>query len=154
MSRRVYVGNLSYNTTTESLKEAFASSGEVVFARVMSDRETGQSRGFGFVEFSTEDQAQKAISDWNGSDLDGRRLRVSVAEDRKNNGPAPAPKSFSSPSGRPVDVYQSRPSSGRGNGGPKGRVPSGDDGPGRRNSGGGRNRRHEDDSDDYDGKWR
>jgi len=82
MGNRVYVGNLSYNTSTEDLKQAFARSGTVVDAKVMSDRETGQSRGFGFVQFASDEQAVQAIQDWDGQDLGGRRLKVNEAQDR------------------------------------------------------------------------
>jgi RNA recognition motif-containing protein len=82
MGNRIYVGNLSYNTNTEDLRNAFASCGNVTDAKVMTDRETGQSRGFGFVTFSSDAEAQAAIAQWNGADLQGRSLRVNEAEDR------------------------------------------------------------------------
>ena len=82
---KLYVGNLSYTTTDDSLRDAFSQSGEVASATVMVDRMTGRSRGFGFVEFNSDEEAQAAISTWNGKDLDGRALRVNEArplEDR------------------------------------------------------------------------
>jgi len=82
-SNKVYVGNLSYNTTHDSLLQAFSRSGAVTEAIVMTDRETGRSRGFGFVSFSSEDQALKAIQDWNNQELDGRRIAVNEAQDRR-----------------------------------------------------------------------
>jgi len=83
---KLYVGNLSWNTTTESLREAFAQYGEVVDSIVMSDRETGRSRGFGFVTFSSEGEAQAAINALHDQDLDGRRIRVNVANARPSGG--------------------------------------------------------------------
>ena len=78
MPKKLYVGNLSYDTTTDSLKSAFAQAGEVVEAVVMSDKMTGRSRGFGFVTVEDADAA-KAIEMWNYKDLDGRRIRVNEA---------------------------------------------------------------------------
>ena len=82
MGNRIYVGNLSFNTSTQDLRAAFESCGNVTDAKVMTDRETGQSRGFGFVTFSSDTEAQAAIAQWNGQDLQGRSLRVNEAEDR------------------------------------------------------------------------
>ena len=86
MSSRLYVGNLSYDTDTESLRQAFSSSGEVTDAHVVTDRESGRSRGFGFVTMASEDQAKKAIEAMNGSMLDGRAIRVNEAEERPRGG--------------------------------------------------------------------
>jgi RNA recognition motif-containing protein len=83
MSNRLYVGNLSFQTTEESLQSAFAACGEVREATIVTDRETGRSRGFGFVAMADAAAAQKAISELNGTDLDGRALRVNVAEQRR-----------------------------------------------------------------------
>jgi RNA recognition motif-containing protein len=83
MTNRLYVGNLTFNTTEDGLKRAFAPCGEVVEATVVSDRETGRSRGFGFVVMGTNEAAQQAISQMNGAVVDGRPLRVSEAEERK-----------------------------------------------------------------------
>ena len=84
---RLYIGNLSYHTTEASLREAFAQDGRnVVDVKIVSDRGTGQSRGFGFVELSTAEEAQAAISAWDGQDLDGRRIRVAVAQDKPAGG--------------------------------------------------------------------
>ena len=83
MGNRLYVGNLSYRTTKDSLRDAFAAEGrEVTDAHVVMDRETGQSRGFGFVTLATPDQAREAMNAMNGALLDGRPLRVNEAEDR------------------------------------------------------------------------
>lgn len=78
MATKLYVGNLSYNTTSDSLRDAFAKAGTVVSATVLSDRVSGRSRGFGFVEMEDADSA-KAIEMWNDKDLDGRKLRVNEA---------------------------------------------------------------------------
>jgi RNA recognition motif-containing protein len=77
----MYVGNLPFSADQSSLQSLFAPFGEVVSARVMSDRDTGRSRGFGFVEMATSD-ARKAMSSLNGTELDGRKLRINEAEKR------------------------------------------------------------------------
>ena len=82
MGNRLYVGNLSYQLSTEDLKQAFEQVGPVTDAKVMTDRETGQGRGFGFVTMATEADAKKAIQELNGYALAGRNLRVNEAEDR------------------------------------------------------------------------
>lgn len=86
MSSRLYVGNLSYDTDTETLRQAFAGSGEVTDAHVVTDRESGRSRGFGFVTMATPELAQKAIADMNGAMIDGRAVRVNEAEERPRGG--------------------------------------------------------------------
>jgi len=82
MGTRLYVGNLSFSSTVESLRAAFAESGDVVDAHIVKDRDTGRSRGFGFVTMGTEDQARKAIEAMNGAMLDGRPLKVNEAQER------------------------------------------------------------------------
>ncbi|MGZ5385081.1 MAG: RNA recognition motif domain-containing protein [Acidimicrobiia bacterium] len=82
MSSNIYVGNLSFNTTSNDLQTLFGQHGEVTKAQVVSDRETGRSRGFGFVEMASSDSAQTAISKLNGHNLDGRDLTVNVAKER------------------------------------------------------------------------
>jgi RNA recognition motif-containing protein len=84
MSDRIYVGNLSFQTTSDSLREAFAQFGQVTDAKVMTDRETGQARGFAFVTMGSAAEAAKAIAAMNGAMLDGRPLRVNEAEERQN----------------------------------------------------------------------
>ncbi|HZZ99595.1 MAG TPA: RNA-binding protein [Candidatus Paceibacterota bacterium] len=79
LAKRLYVGNLSFDTTDEGLREAFAQAGEVTSATVMKDKMTGRSRGFGFVEMATDDAANGAIEMWNGKELDGRALTVNEA---------------------------------------------------------------------------
>jgi len=87
MSANLYVGNLPYRMTGEELTELFASYGEVVSAKVVMDRETGRSRGFGFVEMSGDDQAQKAIDSLNQKDFQGRMLKVNLAKPREDRPP-------------------------------------------------------------------
>lgn len=84
MSNRLYVGNISYTTTEDRLREAFETSGNIVSIRLMVDRNTGQSRGFGFVQFASAEEASRAMQDWNGQNLDGRRLIVNEARDRSS----------------------------------------------------------------------
>ncbi len=79
MARKLFVGGLPYRTTSDELKDAFAKAGEVATASVVTDRETGRSRGFGFVEMAQDADADNAISMWNGKDFDGRTLTVSDA---------------------------------------------------------------------------
>ena len=86
MGTRLYVGNLSFSTTTDVLRDAFSQLGTVTDAHVVSDRETGRSRGFGFVTMSSEAESQNAIKQMNGAMLDGRPLRVNEAEERPRGG--------------------------------------------------------------------
>jgi RNA recognition motif-containing protein len=90
ISNKVFVGNLSFDVTRDELIEAFAAAGKVVDAKVPTDRETGRPRGFAFVEFETDEGAQKCIELMNGRDLKGRPLRVNEAENRPPR-PAGAP---------------------------------------------------------------
>lgn len=78
----IYCGNLSWNTTEESLRAAFEAFGDVSSVTIIKDRDTGQSRGFGFVEMPNDSEGQAAISGMNGSDLDGRPLKVDQARPR------------------------------------------------------------------------
>ena len=82
MSANIYVGNLSFQTSTGALEGLFESYGEVTSAQVITDRDTGQSRGFGFVEMSSSDEANRAIADLNGKEVDGRQLKVNIAKPR------------------------------------------------------------------------
>jgi RNA recognition motif-containing protein len=84
MSKKLFVGGLSWNTTNESLNAAFSKFGEVIEAQVITDRDTGRSRGFGFVTMAEAENADAAISGLNGRDLDGRTIKVNEAE---NKGP-------------------------------------------------------------------
>ena len=87
MSTKLFVGNLSFNTTENSLHEAFSAHGNVVEATLMMDRMTGKSRGFAFVTFSTPEEAQKAIEALSGAQLDGRALTVNVARPKEDRPP-------------------------------------------------------------------
>ncbi len=80
MSKKLFVGSLSWNTTDESLQQFFSQAGNVVSAKVITDRESGRSRGFGFVEMSTEEEAQKAVAELNDKELDGRTIKVNEAK--------------------------------------------------------------------------
>jgi RNA recognition motif-containing protein len=82
----IYVGNLSFEETEASLEAAFAAHGEVTTARIITDRETGRSRGFGFVEMSDQAQAQAAIAALNGNSVNGRELTVNEAKPREDRG--------------------------------------------------------------------
>ena len=83
MNNRLYVGNLSFDTTEDRIQQAFADIGEVTDVKLMLDRETGRSRGFAFVTMATPEDAQKALEQLNGMSLDGRALRVDQAEERR-----------------------------------------------------------------------
>jgi RNA recognition motif-containing protein len=86
MNKKLYVGGLPYSVTEDKLQEIFSAHGTVDSARVITDRFTGRSRGFGFVEMSSEEEAQTAIDSLNGSDLDGRSLTVNEARPQENRG--------------------------------------------------------------------
>lgn len=79
MAKKLYVGGLSYSTTEDSLREAFSQVGAVESAAIIMDKMTGRSRGFGFVEMTNDEDAEKAIEMWNGKELDGRKLTVNEA---------------------------------------------------------------------------
>ncbi len=82
MSTNIYVGNLAFSTTSSSLRSLFSQYGEVTSAQVVEDRDTGRSRGFGFVEMPSAEEAQKAIAATDGKALDGRQLKVNLARPR------------------------------------------------------------------------
>ena len=103
MGAKLYVGNLSYNVTEERLQQHFAQYGSVVSARIITDKFSGRSKGFGFVEMSSDQEAEKAISALNGTDFDGRNIVVSEA--------------------RPQAPRDSRSAGGFGGGGGGGRPP-------------------------------
>jgi RNA recognition motif-containing protein len=86
MATKLYVGNLSFRTTSEDLREAFSQAGTVESATVIEDRETGRSRGFGFIEMATPEEAAAAIEMFNGKDLGGRNLTVNEAKPKTDRG--------------------------------------------------------------------
>jgi RNA recognition motif-containing protein len=86
MSNKLYVGNLSFRVTSEDLQDYFAGAGEVASANIVMDRETGRSRGFGFVEMANEDAANAAIAQFNGQEFDGRNMVVNEARPREDRG--------------------------------------------------------------------
>src|SRR5438552_18324309 len=94
MAAKLYIGGLSYSTTSEGLREFFAQSGNVLSATVITDRFSGQSRGFGFVEMDSSEEANNAISQLNGRELDGRRITVEISNPQ-------APRTGGGGGGRP-----------------------------------------------------
>jgi RNA recognition motif-containing protein len=86
MSAKLYVGNLSFNTSTQDLEEMFGQYGSVQSVNIIEDRETGRSRGFAFVEMSSNEEAESAISALNGKEVDGRSLTVNEAKAREEGG--------------------------------------------------------------------
>jgi len=115
MASKLYIGGLSYSTTSDGLREFFAQSGNVLSATVITDRFSGQSRGFGFVEMNTAEEAQNAISQLNGRELDGRRITVEIS-----NPQAPRSGGGGGGGGRPGGGG-GRPGGGRPGGGGGGR---------------------------------
>jgi cold-inducible RNA-binding protein len=116
MGRKLFVGNLNFDTTSDDLKQHFAQAGTCESAQVMTDRATGRSRGFGFVEMSSESEAKKAVEELNGKEFQGRNLNIDEARERtpgpprggggfsRDRGPADMPfesfgGGFRSPSG-------------------------------------------------------
>jgi len=85
----IYCGNLSYQLTEEQLREAFAAFGEVASAKIIIDRATGQSKGFGFVEMPSKEEAEEAIRQLDGTPLGGRNIRVNEARPRQDNNSRP-----------------------------------------------------------------
>lgn len=84
MSMKLYVGNLAFETSGDNLRQHFAQAGTVETATVVEDRDTGRSRGFGFVEMSSKEEGEAAIAQFNGNDLNGRNLTVNVAKPRED----------------------------------------------------------------------
>ncbi|SNB70199.1 RNA recognition motif. (a.k.a. RRM, RBD, or RNP domain) [Arboricoccus pini] len=93
MSRKLFVANFPFTTTVEQLQDIFGAHGEVVYAKIATDRETGRSRGFGFIEMASPEEAQTAIRELDGYQMAGRPLAVRIAEDRGGpGGPGGAPR--------------------------------------------------------------
>jgi RNA recognition motif-containing protein len=86
MNKKLYVGGLSYSVTDDQLRQLFVGHGTVESAKVITDRESNRSRGFGFVEMSTQEEAEKAIAALNGTQLDGRSLTVNMSKPREDRG--------------------------------------------------------------------
>ena len=86
MSMKLYVGNLSFQTSSEDLQELFAQAGTVESVSIIEDRDTGRSRGFGFVEMASKEEGQKAIDQFNGKEINGRSLNVNEAKPREERG--------------------------------------------------------------------
>ena len=86
MAQKLFVGGIAFATTSERLREVFAQSGTVVSATVITDQATGQSRGFGFVEMATTEEADSAVQALNGRDLDGRSLKVEISKPKTGGG--------------------------------------------------------------------
>ncbi len=80
MNKKLFVGNLSYNITEDALRDVFAEVGTVESVAIITDRMTGRPKGFGFIEMSTEDEAQKAIDELNGKEVDGRAITINEAK--------------------------------------------------------------------------
>lgn len=89
MNKKLYIGSLSYDTTDDGLRELFATVGTVLSAEVIRDRNTGRSKGFGFVEMETVEEAEKAIGELNGTMLDGREIKVAEAQPRREQPRSP-----------------------------------------------------------------
>jgi len=87
VAKKLYVGGLSYDTTEDGLREAFAQAGSVVSATIILDRMSGRSKGFGFVEYGTDEEANAAIEMWNGKELDGRKVVVNEAKPMEPRAP-------------------------------------------------------------------
>jgi RNA recognition motif-containing protein len=85
MNKKLYVGGLAYSVTDAQLQQLFASHGTVESAKVITDRESSRSRGFGFVEMSTQEEAEKAIASLNGTQLEGRNLTVNLSKPREDS---------------------------------------------------------------------
>lgn len=84
--KNIYVGNLSYGATENTVRDLFEGFGQVATVKIIADKYTGQSRGFGFVEMPNEDEAQRAIAELNGKDFEGRKIIVNESRPRENNG--------------------------------------------------------------------
>lgn len=85
-SMNLYVGNLAYQTSESDLRELFAAHGEVESARIITDRDTGRSKGFGFVEFASRSEGEQAIAELNGKEVEGRQIKVNEAKPRNDRG--------------------------------------------------------------------
>lgn len=175
MGKKLFVGGLAWATSNESLRTAFEPFGEVADARVITDRETGRSRGFGFVTFEADEHAATAIEKMNGAEVDGRNIRVNEAQERPRGPGGPRPGgppragggggyggggggyggSRDSPPSRGYPPVERRPGGGGGGGGGYGAPPLEQSKPAgrKRHNGGGKQRKGRKDQEepDYDG---
>lgn len=87
MAKKLYVGGLSYDTTEDTLKDAFSKAGAVESAVIIMDKMSGRSKGFGFVEMASDEEAEKAMEMWNGKELDGRAIKVNEARPMEDRPP-------------------------------------------------------------------
>jgi len=94
MSKKLFVGGISWNTTEDGLRQAFERFGELVEAHIVMDRYTGRSRGFGFVVFADDASAMQAMEQLNGTELDGRTIRVDEAHEKERSGPGAGRREF------------------------------------------------------------
>ena len=108
MENRLYVGNLSYSTTEEDLRELFSNAGTVNSVSIITDRDSGRSKGFGFVEMSTQAEAEKAIADYNGQMLQDRALTVNIARPREERSRSGGSSGGYNRSGGSSSSYNSR----------------------------------------------
>lgn len=106
MNSKLYIGNMSFNTSEDALRSAFGQFGNVTDVYIANDRETGRPRGFAFVTFSSEEESKMAIEKMNGADLDGRALTVNEARPKEDSGSG-AGRNFSSPNRR-AGAFQAR----------------------------------------------
>ena len=109
MNKKLYVGNMPYTVSSDDLRKQFTDAGTVVDAVVISFKDTGRSKGFGFVEMETEDMAKKAIDLFNGSDMGGRKLIVSEARSQEDAVPAAAAPVATPAPAEPVEVKEEKP---------------------------------------------
>ena len=109
MGKKLFVGNLSFETSDQDLRSLFASVGTCVSASVLMDRATGRSRGFGFVEMSSDDEAQRALSQLNDTEFQGRRIHVSEARERGAGAPPGPPRNTGFGRSFGPDLPPSRP---------------------------------------------
>jgi cold-inducible RNA-binding protein len=116
MENRIYVGNLSYTTGEDDLRKLFEQAGTVTSVAIITDRDTGRSKGFGFIEMATQAEAQKAIGMFNGSNMEDRALTVSLARPREERGP----RGGGGGGGGFDDRRRDRPGGGGGGGGSRG----------------------------------
>lgn len=108
MATNLFIGSLAYATTDDSLKAFFEELGEVTSARVVTDRETGRSRGFGFVEYADEANNQKAVDQLNGKELDGRAINVSLARPKEDRPQRDGGRSFGDRGGNGGGSFRQR----------------------------------------------